>query len=168
MAASIPRPAGPPLEAASWAQTPLVVRHLILQLLVVIQQLQTTIQHLQARIKTLKARIAALEARLQRRSSNSDRPPSSDPPYAKRPARSNTQGKPGAKPGHPGYRQVLLAPTEVIEVRPAPLCLWATGVPRHAPVLYAPSHRVAGDSDGGEARELTQGSLSPVWPQPQS
>jgi transposase len=120
VAASIPRPAGPPLEAASWAQTPLVVRHLILQLLVVIQQLQTTIQHLQARIKTLEARIAALEARLQRRSSNSDRPPSSDPPDAKRPARSNTQGKPGAKPGHPGYRQVLLAPTEVIEVRPAP------------------------------------------------
>jgi transposase len=120
VAASIPRPAGPPLEAASWAQTPLVVRHLILQLLVVIQQLQTTIQHLEARIKTLEARITALEAHLQQRSSNSDRPPSSDPQYEKRTARSGVQGKPGAKPGHPGHRQGRLTPTEVIEVTPEP------------------------------------------------
>jgi transposase len=82
------------------------VRQLVVQLHTVIQQ--------QA------ARIAALEARLSQHSRNSDRPPSSDPPYEKRPARSDTQGKPGAKPGHPGYRQVLLAPTEVIEVKPAP------------------------------------------------
>jgi transposase len=120
VAVSIPRPAGPPLEAASWAQTPLVVRHLILQLLVVFHQLQTTIQHLEARIKTLEARTAALEARLQQRSSNSDRPPSSDPPYEKQIARAGVQGKPGAKPGHPGHRQARLAPTEVIKVAPAP------------------------------------------------
>jgi transposase len=49
VAASIPLPAGPPLDAASWAQPPLVVRHIILQLLDDLQQLQTTIQHLEAR-----------------------------------------------------------------------------------------------------------------------
>jgi transposase len=102
----IPRPAGLPLNADSWERTPLVVCQWVVQLLAVIQQ--------QA------VRIAALEARLSQNSSNSDRPPSSDPLYEKRPVRSDTRGKPGAKPGHPGYRQVLLAPTEVIEVKPAP------------------------------------------------
>jgi transposase len=77
---------------------------LIVQLLAVIQQ--------QA------ARIAALEARLSQHSSNSNRPPSSDPPYATRPARSGHSGRPGARPGHPGHRQVLLIPTEVIAVEP--------------------------------------------------
>jgi transposase len=102
----IPLPAGLALDAASWEQTPLVVRQLIVQLLAVIEQ-QT-------------ARIAVLEARLSQRSCNSDRPPSSDPAYEKRPARSGGQGRPGARPGHPGHCQVLLAPTEVIEVKPEP------------------------------------------------
>jgi transposase len=102
--ATIPLPAGLPLDATRWEQTPVVVRHVVVHLLAVIQQQQ--------------ARIAALEARLSQNSSNSDRAPSSDPPYAKRSARSGRQGRPGAKPGHPGHRQVLLAPTEVIAVNP--------------------------------------------------
>jgi transposase len=104
VATSLPLPAGLAVDAASWEQTPLVVRQLILQLLAVIQQ--------QA------ARIAALEARLSQNSRNSDRSPSSDPPFVTKPSFSTTQGTPGAKPGHPGHRQVLLAPTEVIEVTP--------------------------------------------------
>jgi transposase len=101
---SLPLPAGLPLDAASWGQTLLVVRQVIVQLLAVIQQ-QT-------------ARIAALEARLSQTSRTSDRPPSSDPPYKKRTARSGALGRPGAKPGHPGHRQALLAPTEVLEIKP--------------------------------------------------
>ena len=101
---ALPLPAGLPLDAVSWEQTLLMMRQVIVQLLAVIQQ-QT-------------ARIAALEARLSQHSRNSDRPPSSDPPYAKRSARSGIQGRPGAKPGHPGHRQALLAPTEVIAVTP--------------------------------------------------
>jgi transposase len=104
VATSLPVLAGLPLDAASWAQTPLVVRQLIAHLLAVIEQ--------QA------GRIAALEAHVSQNSRNSDRPPSSDPPYAKRLARSGAQGQPGAKPGHPGHRQVLLIPTEVIAVKP--------------------------------------------------
>jgi len=80
------------------------VRQVIIDLLAVIQQQQE--------------RIAALEARLSQHSGNSDRPPSSDPPYAQRIARAGARGRPGAKPGHPGHRQAWLAPTQVIEVTP--------------------------------------------------
>jgi transposase len=107
-----------PLEAADWEQTPPVVRQVVRQLVEFIQQQQTTIQHLEARSQTLEARIAELEVRWQQRSHNSDRPPSSDPPYEQQPTRPGSRGKPGAKPGHPGHRQALLAPTEVIEVKP--------------------------------------------------
>jgi hypothetical protein len=93
---SLPLPTGLAVDAANWTQTPLVVRQLIVQLLAVIQQ-QT-------------AQIAALEARLSQNSRNSDRPPSSDPPFATRPSASPMKGTPGAKLGHPGHRQVLLAP----------------------------------------------------------
>jgi transposase len=84
-------PAGLPLDATSWEQTPLVVRQVIIDLLAVIQRQQE--------------RIAALEARLSQNSGNSDRPPSSDPPYPQRTARSGARGRPGAKPGHPGHCQ---------------------------------------------------------------
>jgi transposase len=101
---SLPLPEGLPLDIASWEQTPLVVRQLVVELLAVIEQ--------QA------GRVAALEARVSQNSRNSNRPPSSDRPYAKQPVRSGTQGRPGAKPGHPSHHQALLAPTEVIAVTP--------------------------------------------------
>ena len=109
MANSIPLPDGLPLDAATWEQTPLAVRQLVVQQ--------------EERIRTLEARLAELEARVQQRSRNSDRPPSSDPPYEKPTARPGAQGKPGGKPGakagHRGHQQALLAPTEVIEIKPS-------------------------------------------------
>jgi transposase len=107
VADSIRLPDGLPLDAATWEQTPLAVRELVVQQ--------------EDRIRTLEARLAELEARLQQRSRNSHRPPSSDPPYEKPTARAGAQGRPGAKPGHPGHRQALLEPTQVIEVKP-PAC----------------------------------------------
>ncbi|MGH8063939.1 MAG: DUF6444 domain-containing protein [Candidatus Entotheonellia bacterium] len=104
MTTVIPLPAGLPLDTASWEQTPLVVRQAVVQLLAVIQQRE--------------ARIAPLEARLSQHPRHSDRPPSADPPLVTRPSSSTMKGTPGAKPGHPGHRHVLLAPTEVIEVTP--------------------------------------------------
>jgi transposase len=104
--AAIALPPGLPLDAATWEQTPLVVRQVVVQLLAVIQQ--------QA------ARIAQLEARVSQTSRNSDRPPASDPPFVKHLSSSTTKRTPGAKSGHPGHHQVLLTPTEVIEVKPAP------------------------------------------------
>jgi transposase len=111
VATALPLPVGLPLEAASWAQTPLIVRQFVVHLLDVIQQQQV-------RITTLEARIEASEARLQQNSRNSGRPPSSDPPFVKKPSSAITKGTPGAKWGHPGYRQALLRPTAAMEIRP--------------------------------------------------
>jgi transposase len=116
---SIPLPAGLPLDSTNWEQTPPVVCQVIVQLLAVIQQQAVW--------------IAQLEARLSQHSSNSDRPPSSDPPYEKRTARSDTRGQPGAKPGHPGHRQALLVPTEVIEVKPEACACGQTEFPATTP-----------------------------------
>ena len=119
MATALPPPAGLAVDAASWEQTPLVVRQWVVQLLAVIQQ-----QH---------ARIAALEARVSQNSRNSDRPPSSDPPFAKQPVSSPTKGTSGAKRGHPGYRQLLMTPTEVVEVKPSACACGQTEFPETYP-----------------------------------
>jgi transposase len=74
--------------------------------------------HLLAVIQQQAGQIAELEARLSQTSSNSDRPPSSDAPYAQRTARAGMQGRPGAKRGHAGHRQALLPATEVLAVKP--------------------------------------------------
>ena len=122
MAPSLPLPAGLSLDAASWEQTPLVVRQVVVQLLAVIEQ--------QA------GRIAALEARVSQSSNNSDRPPSSDPPYAKRPTRAGTQGHPGARLGHPGHHQALLAPTELVEITPEAFRVVSGSFMRRHPTIH--------------------------------
>ena len=61
VADSLPLPEGLALDTASWEHTPLVVQHVVGQLLAIIQQ-QT------ARIQALEARMADLEARVQQRS----------------------------------------------------------------------------------------------------
>jgi transposase len=95
------------------------VRQVVIHLLAVIQQQQE--------------RIAALEVQLTQNSSNSDRPPSSDPPWVKPKAAGRPKGTPGAKPGHPGHCQALLEPTEVIEVKPAACACGQTGFPDTSP-----------------------------------
>lgn len=126
MVASIPLPEGLPLDATSWAQTPLIVQQLVIHLLTVIGQQEE-------RIRTIEARMAALEARGQQNSRNSDRPPSSDPPWVKSKTRGETKGTPGARPGHPGHRQALLEPTEVIEVHPPTCVCGQTECPEASP-----------------------------------
>jgi transposase len=76
---------------------------------------QTLILGLQAEVGTLQERLRELEARAGQDSSNSSRPPSSDPPHAahKRPA-SPTGRKRGGQPGHRGHFRSLL-PTEQVD-----------------------------------------------------
>jgi hypothetical protein len=49
---------------------------------------------------------------------NSNRPPSSDPPYRKTKKAAKGAGKPGAKPGHKGHQRSFLTPTETVPVPP--------------------------------------------------
>jgi transposase len=77
----------------------------------------------QAFILTLVQRIEALEAKLSENSQNSSRPPSSDSPYrkprTKTKAAKKSKRRRGARKGHKGSRQVLLDPTEVVDVHPS-------------------------------------------------
>src|SRR5687767_11055686 len=67
----------------------------------------------------LKARVAELEAKLNRNSTNSSKPPSTDPPAVKRaPDRPATGKKPGGQPGHPRHERTRLPPTRVIDHTP--------------------------------------------------
>jgi transposase len=67
----------------------------------------------------LKARVAELEARLGQNSSNSSKPPSSDPPAVKRaPDRPASGKKRGGQPGHPRHERVRLPPARVVDHKP--------------------------------------------------
>ena len=73
----------------------------------------------QAYIRCLEARLAALEARLGQDSSNSSKPPSSDPPHAKpAPPRTPSGKRKGGQPGHPRRTRPELPPDTVVELRP--------------------------------------------------
>src|SRR5215471_6067037 len=95
-----------PFTAQDWEQTPLAV--------------QAYVRTLRNEVGQLQDRVEILEARLTQNSTTSSRPPSSDSPYKKprRHTTSTTPRKAGGKPGHTGHRQVLLAPTSIVEVRP--------------------------------------------------
>lgn len=103
-------PAGIPKE--DWAATPQSVRALVAVLLESIEQLQQ--------------RIAVLEERLNQNSSNSSKPPSSDPPG--KAARSKGQGsgrQRGGQPGHPGQSRSLKPVDQVdqlVDLRPLQCC----------------------------------------------
>jgi len=72
---------------------------------------------LEARIAELEQRVRELEALLNQNSSNSSRPPSSDPPQApQRPGKPPTGRKPGGQPGHPGHSRTRLSASRVNEV----------------------------------------------------
>lgn len=68
-----------------------------------------------AEIEKLKAQVAELLERLNQNSSNSHKPPSSDPPgnRKERRARDKQQRKRGGRKGHKGSRRELLSPDQV-------------------------------------------------------
>lgn len=76
-------------------------------------------------VDDLKAEIAELRERLGQNSSNSSRPPSSDPPsYKPKPPREPKGRKKGGQPGHQGSARRLLPAAEVdrlVELKP-PAC----------------------------------------------
>jgi len=78
---------------------------------------QAVIVALQAQVVTLEVRVRELEARLGQNSSNSSRPPSSDPPQTPVQRRLPPSGRqPGGQPGHEAHQRLLLAPEQVDRV----------------------------------------------------
>jgi transposase len=70
---------------------------------------------LEAQLQLALERIAELEAKLAQNSTNSSKPPSSDPPgVVRRPAAKPTGRKPGGQPGHKGHKRELL-PVEQVD-----------------------------------------------------
>ena len=145
MVASIPLPEGVPLHAASLEQTPLVVQPVVVQLLAVIGQQAE-------RIKALDRRLATLEAQGQRNSSNSDRPPSSDPPWVRAKTTGETKrtrglGRaPWAPPGCAGADR-----GDCGQARSLPL--WADGFARYTPLLYPPGSSHTGSQPSSQPTE---------------
>src|SRR3982751_3316388 len=98
---SIPSPLPPEL----WDKTPADVQVAVLAL-----------------VQSLEKRIADLEARLARDSSNSSKPPSSEPLHVKRqPPRPRSGRRPGGQPGHKRHARELVPPERLaatIDCRP--------------------------------------------------
>jgi transposase len=89
------------------------------------EDLQRLPQSVIALILLLLKTIEELTAKLKRDSSNSNRPSSTDAIFTGKKRKLKTEeeskkGKPGARKGHIGHRQMLLEPTETIPVPPKP------------------------------------------------
>ena len=67
------------------------------------------ITRLEGLLEKALERIADLEARLAANSTNSSKPPSSDPPGVERPQKGPTGRTRGAQPGHKGHKRELLS-----------------------------------------------------------
>lgn len=71
---------------------------------------------LEATVALLQERVRELEARLGLNSTNSSKPPSSDPPGVVRPAKKPTGKKRGGQKGHPGHHRKRIAADRVDEI----------------------------------------------------
>jgi transposase len=98
----------PPLPPEIWDRTPPEAQALILSLL-------ATVEAMKGEIAALKAEVADLKSRLDQNSSNSHKPPSSDPPSVAKPTKSPTGRKRGGQPGHEGRSRKMLPPERVNE-----------------------------------------------------
>jgi len=98
-------------------------------------------------IERLTARVAELERRLGADSSNSSRPPSSDAPWSKQPAkprssRERSGRKPGKQPGDPGVSRSLSdTPDRVVPIEPGH-CTGCTRSLTGAPATVAERRQV--------------------------
>jgi len=100
----------PVLPAEVWAATPTAAQGLIVALLDVAQQVTVLV----AANARLEARVRDLEARLGQNSSNSSRPPSSDPPQVpRRPPLAPTGRARGGQPGHVAHQRAPIPPERV-------------------------------------------------------
>jgi transposase len=101
-------PRTPPIPDELWATVPPAARAAVWAVVAAMQQ----------QIDALRAEVADLRDRLNRDSSNSSRPPSSDPPHVKpAPPRPPSGKRKGGQPGHPRHTRPELPPDTIIDLR---------------------------------------------------
>lgn len=109
-----------------------------------------TIRLLRKQVETLTAAVAELQARLGGNSSNSSRPPSSDPPWKKphvkkAPPKAKGTRKRGGQPGHKGSARAAVPPEQVDEfvvVTPMSCAGCGLAVPDDSELWVARAHQV--------------------------
>ena len=101
-----------PFSQQAWENTPEEVQRAY-------EALERAVELQEDQVCGLSKRVEQLEARLNTNSGNSDKPPSSDPPFV-RPAKPITKSKRkrGAQKGHKGHHRKLLEPTRVVDLKP--------------------------------------------------
>jgi transposase len=105
----------PPLPAELFDTLPLAVQIYLRHL----ESLLSGVEALATQNQTLAARIEKLEEQLNQNSSNSSKPPSSDPPSVKSASTPTPSDKKrGGQPGHPKHQRTLLPPDEIIDHKP--------------------------------------------------
>jgi transposase len=96
----------PPIPEELWVTIPPAAQAVVGAVLAALQQ----------QIDDLRAEVAGLRDRLNRDSSNSSKPPSSDPPHVKpAPPRAPSGKRRGGQPGHPRHTRPIL-PADVVHV----------------------------------------------------
>src|SRR5687768_15871173 len=105
--------ADPPLPAGLWDSLPPEARALILAQ-------RAEVAGLRARVQALQQQVQELLDRLNQDSTNSSRPPSTDPPTVKRrPPRPASGRLSGGQPGHERQQRPLLPPDRTEVLKPA-------------------------------------------------
>src|SRR3954452_3762721 len=102
-------PRKPPIPAELWTAVPPPAQTAV----------RAVIAAMQRQIDDLRAEVAGLRDRLNHDSSNSSKPPSSDPPHAKpAPPRAPSGKLRGGQPGHPRHTRPELPPDVIVHLRP--------------------------------------------------
>ena len=95
-----------PFSELDWQLTPEPVRQYIMAL-------ERTLFDMEQRIAAHEKRLEKLEVRTRKNSHNSSKPPSSDPPFARKKRKQKKSKKPkGGQKGHKASQQQILDPTE--------------------------------------------------------
>jgi transposase len=102
-------PSVPPISVELWNQIPPAAQVAILAL----------VQQYERQLQALQQQVAQLTERLNQNSTNSSRPPSSDPPHVKRrPPKPSSGRKKGGQPGHTRKQRPLVPPEQIKQTIP--------------------------------------------------
>ena len=138
-------PPVPPIPVELWNQIPPAAQAAILGL----------VQQYERRVQALQQQVVDLRQRLNQNSTNSSRPPSSDPPHVKRrPPTPATGRRRGGQPGHARQQRPLVPPEQIkqsVPVKPSACRKCGQALsgedpqPRKAPGSRNPSRPSRGD-----------------------